>query len=312
MEKVLILGPSVTDIVQEVNKLPKEGEEIVPLLTRQRISGMGYCAAHLFSLLDMPALLYTNPGSGLYGDFVQAGLDREKIEWISRNEETAGCLYTLVDSSGNAVRMAVPGSEYGFLPYGHAEAGTFVLLDGSYLYDETADLFPEIFTDEARTVLFCPHYAGIEADPDLFRTLLESSPWLYLSEEEAAAYGEGKDLGRIASDLHALTQKPVIILRSNGSGYFLDGADAFETDSRITKIKDRTGMGEAFAAGFLLAKNAGADNRSALSFACECAALAASSESSVIEAKDKERVRNLLVQAILTESRGGRMQDFLS
>ena len=313
MENVLIIGPSVTDIVQRVRKLPQEGEEIIPLKTEERISGAGYCAAHLFALADMPAFLYTNIGSGIYAEKVRAQLERENIACESRNEETAGCMYTLCDPEGNTVRMAVPGSEYGFLPIGSLNSGRFVFLDGSYLYDETSDLFPEVFTSGEKTVLFAPHYAGADADPDLFRTILESGPWLAMTEEEAAMCGgREKDLRKIVQGLNAVTHQPVIILRTGGSGYYFDGRDEFEVNAGKGRIIDRAGMAEAHTAAFLLAKNAGADNRSAMTFAGECAALAGSSASSVIAEKDRETVRSLLVQAILTESRGGRMQDFLS
>ena len=312
MEKVLIFGPSLTELVSFVERFPKEGEEIHPLRTEERISGAGYIAAHLFSMINMPVLLYTNPGSGVYGERVSAALNAEKIEYISRNEETAGCLYTLVDSKGNALRMAAAGSEYGFLPFDSAEEGESVLLDGTYLYDADSELLPDVMLEEGRTVLFCPHYAGIEADPRLFEALLKSGPILHLSEEEAASYGgQEKDLRKIAADLNAVTHQPVIILRSDGSGYFHDEADDFQMKSFLFSLKDRTGMAETHAAAYLMARNAGADNRSAMAFAGECAALAGQTELSVIEEKEKETVRQLLIQAILTKS-FTRLQDFLS
>ncbi len=313
MDKILIFGPSVMDLVQHVKRLPREGEEIVPLSRNQRISGSGFCMADLFRFLNMPYHLYTSAGTGLYGEEVKDRLDRLGFSYSSKSSEVAGCMYTLMDEAGNTARFAVPGGEYDFVEEDHPES-RYAILDGSYLYEADCDPLPDLFLQEHTAVLFCPHQAGVETDPVLWEAILRTGPIIHLCEEEAALLKEEdtQDLKSVAETIHLLTHQPVIILRTDGSGYYYEKGQEFIMPSAVDSLTDRTGMSEAHAAAFLLARNAGVDVRSAMRFASECAALAAKSAESVIAEADHETVRQFLIQAIMTESRGGHGNGSLS
>ena len=314
MEKVIIYGPSMIDLVQHVIKLPQEGEEIEPVRSLQRISGSGYCMADFFRFLKMPYLLYTCTGTGVYGSTVRKMMNLQEFEYVSVRDDVAGCRYTLVDQDGYTAVFAVPGCEYGFLPQEEAEEGRYAILDGSYLYDEESESIPDILLSEHTEVMFCPNHAGVETDPVLFEALMKTGPMVHLSEEEAGLLGENDtpDLREIAEGISRKSGNAVIVLRTDGSGYYHAPGNAFTVPSFVHEIKDRSGMQEAHAAAFVLARSSGVDVRSAMQFAGECAALAAESDLAVIREKDYEYIRQLLIDAIMTESKGGRAEGPLS
>ena len=126
MNKLLFIGSTVVDVIINIDHLPRTCEDVN--VYGQELA-MGGCAFNAYSMarrFGAPCQLFSPVGAGIYGDYVQAHLDREEIRVpIPRPEKENGCCYCFVEPNGERTFVSYHGAEYLF------EKGWFDALNAS-------------------------------------------------------------------------------------------------------------------------------------------------------------------------------------
>lgn len=278
MDKLMIIGPVVTDIVTYVKRLPRGNEEMQVENSEQRVSGMGYHTALMMSLFRFPYELLSDCGSGVYGTGAFDACVQEGIEVKQNHPGIAGCTYHIVDPEGNYQYYCVPGAEYDFDPDIMQEIDpkqfSAIALCGDMFCGEGADDLMEMLREVELPLYFQCGMRVDEAGDAAMSSLYALNPVLLLNEADALFLnGNEEDIDVAARNLHARTQAPVIILKNGEGAYYYDGSESY-----IAPFADYA-ESEIYFAAFLAARTAGVDYRNALVFAGECMALDETEES---------------------------------
>ena len=203
MTKLLFIGSTVVDVIINIDHLPRTCEDVN--VYGQELA-MGGCAFNAYSMarrFGAPCQLFSPVGAGIYGDYVQAHLDREGIQVpIPRPEKENGCCYCCVEPGGERTFVSYHGAEYLF------EKEWFDALDaseigGAYFCGIEVEDPPgeNIITFLEENPHITPYFAPgpriTRLQPERLRRILALHPVLHLNEEEAksaaAMYGQSTD-----------------------------------------------------------------------------------------------------------------------
>lgn len=278
MDKLMIIGPVVTDIVSYVKTLPRGNEEMQVEDYEQRIGGMGYHTALMMSLFRFPYELLSDCGSGVYGTAAYDACVQEGLEVKQNNPGIAGCTYHIVDPEGNYQYYCVPGTEYDFDPDIMQEIDpkqfSAIALCGDMFCGEGADDLMEMLREVELPLYFQCGMRIDEAGEAALSSLYALNPVLLLNEADALfLIGKEEGIDTAAEKLHARTQAPVIILKNGEGAYYYDGSESY-----IAPFAEHT-ESEIYFAAFLAARTAGVDYKNALVFAGGCMTLDETEES---------------------------------
>lgn len=114
MKKILVIGSTVADVMIEIDHLPGAEEDIIPKSQKLSLGGCAYNVSNMLRLFQIPYILFSPVGTGIYGEFVKKELEKQKIRTTLLPQQENGCCYCLIDKSGNRTFMAVHGAEYQF------------------------------------------------------------------------------------------------------------------------------------------------------------------------------------------------------
>ena len=100
MSKALVIGSTVCDIMVYLDRLPsREGDAHI----HEQTWSLGGCAFNVVSVLhalDQNVDFISPVGTGVYGDFVKAELERLGIQTPISVTGANGCCYCFIESDG--------------------------------------------------------------------------------------------------------------------------------------------------------------------------------------------------------------------
>lgn len=78
-KNVLVIGSTVCDILIRVDHLPSVEEDVNPESQQMALGGCAFNVWNMLRLFQVPALLYSPVGTGLYGEYVRSQLNQIHI-----------------------------------------------------------------------------------------------------------------------------------------------------------------------------------------------------------------------------------------
>ncbi len=114
MEKILVIGSTVTDVNLFMDHLPAAEEDVIPYRQKMTLGGCAYNVSNVLRIFGVPYTLFSPVGTGVYGRFVRDHLQRLDIVPAIETLEENGCCYCLNDAQGNRSFMSLHGAEYRF------------------------------------------------------------------------------------------------------------------------------------------------------------------------------------------------------
>ena len=116
MKKVLVIGSTVVDIIVQLeDRLPKTGEDVHVLSQRMSLGGCAYNVSDSIRHFQVPYILFSPIGTGVYGSFVRQELANRGISTpIPTPSMDNGCCYCFVESTGERTFVCHHGAEYRF------------------------------------------------------------------------------------------------------------------------------------------------------------------------------------------------------
>ena len=221
MNKTLVIGSAVCDIVIPVEHLPSRSEDIN--LYRQDMS-LGGCAFNVCDCLRhfrVPFIPFLPVGSGIYGRFVREGLqERGIVPFCPAPAAENGCCYCLVEPDGERTFLCYHGAEYLF------EEAWFTQFEQSAEADQIDRVYVCGLEIEERTgetilaflerhpeysVFFAPSARICQIAPQRMQRMLDLHPVLHLNEDEALRYTGCGCVEQAGRELASRTQNTVLI-----------------------------------------------------------------------------------------------------
>ena len=113
--KALIIGSTAVDVIIEIDRLPKTGDDINTKSKVLNVGGCAYNVASMLSYLSKDFDLISPVGSGYFGDFVNKTLAMNGFSApLARTRDENGCCYCFVENNGERSFVCHRGAEYVF------------------------------------------------------------------------------------------------------------------------------------------------------------------------------------------------------
>lgn len=260
--QIVFIGSTVVDVILQLPHLPIRQEDINIQSQSMHIGGCASNASWIAHLLQVPYLLFSPVGTGMYADMVKAELQRRHQPLLLQSEEENGCCYCMVEADGERTFLSLHGAEY------HFRREWFSLLP-----DTTDTVYVcglEIEEESGRYIL-----EYLQAHPDLtiyfasgprishiakkrLEILFSLHCILHLNEEEALHYTGCLCVEEAAFALYQRTQQAVIITCGAKGCYIQEKAQlAYWINSPRVPIIDTIGAGDAHIGSIIALRKAG-------------------------------------------------------
>ena len=292
MKKILVIGSTVADVMIEIDHLPQPEEDIIPKRQKLSLGGCAYNVSNMLRLFEIPYILFSPVGTGIYGDFVRKELAKQKIETVLSPQQENGCCYCLIDQSGNRTFMAVHGAEYRFQKKWFDQIDTDQI-DSIYVcgleMEESSgeDILNFLERCDNKTIYYAPGPRINSVPPKRQKRLFALKPILHLNAREAAAWlkKEGKspeanereendsytvtEVIKIAEATAEITENTVIV--TNGAAgtvcFVPQNNQSYTIPAKKVKQIDGTGAGDAHIGTYMACLALGDSNLEALTMA---------------------------------------------
>lgn len=252
MKKVLVIGSTVVDVVVNlVDHLPKTGEDVHIKSQHMSLGGCAYNVSDSIRHFQVPYILFSPVGTGVYGNFIREELLNRGISSpIPTPERENGCCYCFVEDTGERSFISYHGAEYLFekewfslIPLEDIDS---VYICGLEIEENTGENIVEFLEAHPELIIyFAPGPRLTVINPKLVERLYRLSPVLHLNETEALSASGKSTVQEAAAFLYEKTNNTVIVTLGEKGCFFFDGKEA-ETVPPVPAIQaDTIGAGDS-------------------------------------------------------------------
>ena len=276
--RIVVVGDVMTDVVASLSGPVAHGSD-TPARISLRGGGAGANVAVWLARAGAAVTLIGRVGADAAGGAAAAGLRAEGVDARLAIDPTR--------ATGTCVVLVEPGGERSMLPDSGANAGLEVVAlpqDAAHLHVAGYALLHPGSRPAALALLAAARASGlsVSVDPASAAPLRRAGPAAFLewsagadlllpNRDEAAALTGEADPAAAARALTAHAREVVVKLGAEGA-LWTDGATSVRAAALDLPVTDTTGAGDAFAAGLLAARLAGAGPAEALAAGCALAA----------------------------------------
>ena len=299
MSKALVIGSTVCDVMVYLDRLPsREGDAHI----HEQTWSLGGCAFNVTSVLHALGqnVDFISPvGTGVYGDFVKAELERLGIQTPISVTGANGCCYCFIESDGERTFLSDHGVEYGFQKEWLQSLGQkrydFIYLCGLEVEEPTGmELIQSISKLEGQ-VIFAPGPRGLLIPKDRLEAIYDQHPILHVNEVEALEFSGCKEIHQAVEGLYQRTGQLVIVTLGEKGAIAYDG-NWYKAAGIPTKVIDTVGAGDSHVGAFIAARLEGLDIAKALSFANKVSSRIVASKGVHLTKEQQEALRTELKQ----------------
>ena len=252
MKKALIIGSTVVDvIVNLVGSLPRTGEDVHVRTQHMSLGGCAYNVSDSVRHFQVPYILFSPVGTGVYGYFVREELKKKGIASpIPSPNMDNGCCYCFVEKSGERTFISYHGAEYLFrkdwFDLIDPEEIDSVYICGLEIEEVTGNNVVEFLEKNPQlTVFFAPGPRLTVIDQALVNRIYNLSPILHLNETEALDASGKATVSEAGAYLYSKTHNTVIITLGEEGCYYFDGTAEEIIPPVPTTQADTIGAGDS-------------------------------------------------------------------
>lgn len=270
MSKALVIGSTVCDVMVYLDRLPsREGDAHI----HEQTWSLGGCAFNVTSVLHALGqnVDFISPvGTGVYGDFVKAELERLGIQTPVSVNGANGCCYCFIESDGERTFLSDHGVEYSFQADWLKEIETdrfdYIYLCGLEVEEPTGFELVQSVSQLKGRVIFAPGPRGLLIPKERLEAIYDLHPILHVNEAEAKAFSACQEIADAAKILYQRTGQLVVVTLGEKGAIAYDG-NWYEAAGFPTEVRDTVGAGDSHLGAFLAASLQGLDVEDALTFA---------------------------------------------
>lgn len=275
MEKphVAIIGSCVCDVIIELPHLPISKEDVNVKNQSLSLGGCACNVANIIQLFEIPYVLFSPIGTGIYGDFVREQLIRNSMHSLLPHVDGEnGCCYCMIEESGERTFISYHGAEYRFQPECFNILETYpidtIYVCGLEIEEETGiHILNYLRRHKDCTIYFAPGPRICYIEESKMKAMLELGVILHINEQEALQYTKRSSIEQASRVLFQLTHSPIIITLGENGSYCYDGIhDIREDSTKITPV-DTIGAGDSHIGSILATRSNQMDWKQSLAIA---------------------------------------------
>ncbi len=279
MKKTLVIGSTTLDVIITVPSLPSRKDDVNIQSQTVVLGGCAYNVQTILRLAELPHVLCSPVGSGLYGDYVFKELTALNIRPFIRIEgEDNGCCYCYVEPDGERTFIAYHGVEYTFDPRWMdgiaADDIDSVYVCGLEIEERTGNEIIAYLkalssngSGPAPVIYFGvgPRIASIEKKR--MQEIFALRPVVHLNKEELLAYTGRDTLEDGAKGLFGETGNTIIVTDGADGSYYFDDTGLHHVPSVPVAVVDTIGAGDSHMGAIIASRKLGASFLESLRFA---------------------------------------------
>lgn len=298
MKKILVIGSTVVDIIVELmERLPRTGEDVHVRRQQMSLGGCAYNVSDSVRHFQVPYILFSPVGTGIYGYYVREELKKRGISSpIPSPNLDNGCCYCFVESSGERTFVSYHGAEYLFrrewFDLIDTEEIDSVYICGLEIEETTGSVIVEFLEKNPQLkIFFAPGPRLTVIDPELVQRIYRLSPILHLNENEALEVTGASSLSESALCLYEKTQNAVIITLGERGCYYYDGSKEEIIPAVKSRQIDTIGAGDSHIGSVIACLKLGQPLPAAIANANKVAAAVVENSSAILPDEEFAKLR---------------------
>lgn len=249
--KTLVIGAAIVDMVMQVDRIPKSGEDVIGKDTKVMVGGCAYNVASTMHNLDCDHDLCVPVGNGMYASIVRKKLLENGYPILIQDDtDDNGFCLCLVEKNGERTFITVQGVEGNFKTswFDTLDMNDYdnIYLAGYQVCDHNGSVVAQwMRTLENKTIYFAPGPVICDIDPETMTQLMKLNPLLHLNEKELFDFTKETDLDTALHTLYRKNHNLIIVtLGSRGAAYY-DGTHITTIPSVPVSVVDTIGAGDS-------------------------------------------------------------------
>lgn len=279
--RTLVVGAAIVDMMMQIERLPKSGEDIPCKETKTVVGGCAYNVANTLRNLNCEHDLCVPVGKGTFADIIRRGMKEKGYEpVIEVVEEDNGYCLSLIEADGERTFITVQGAEC------HFKSEWFEKIDMSR-YDNIylagyqvcgksgeiiADWLKNVSDIEKKQIFFAPGPMITSIEPETMKKIFALKPVLHINEAEAKAYTQQENVEEAIKSLYATSGNTVFVTLGSKGTMFYDGEKMEQVDSVKTTVVDTVGAGDSHIGAIIAGLSKGMEVKDAVLLANRTAA----------------------------------------
>lgn len=259
-KRILVLGSAVIDVIIDIERLPKAGEDIPDIQKGMIVGGCAFNVSKILDGLHMPHDLCVPVGQGMYANRIRQALRQGGHDVLIEDDRCDnGYSLSLVEKDGERTFISIDGIETKWQDawlvnldatrYDYVYASGYGFQDGNTSGDVIMRFLHRKKPDCRLVLDPGPRLLGKQFEEDL----LQMGTILEMNQAEAKAMGQSEDVRQAARNLQKRTGQPVIVTMGKAGTLCCTSEEETTVPAVPVKAIDTIGAGDSHTAGFLAA-----------------------------------------------------------
>lgn len=250
-DQCLVIGAAMLDIIVEIDRLPKSGEDVYAKNQNMAVGGCAYNAADILKHFRVKHTFFAPVGTGMYADFIEKELKKSgHVSAVKTTEMDNGYCMCMVEADGERTFLTMPGIECRFRKewFDALDGGAYhsAYVSGYELEGEGGSVILDFLEKNSDiNVYYAPGPRITYISEDKRKRMTALSPVLHLNEMEALAYTGKTSVEEAAAALEAETDNTVIITLGKKGVYLREEKEGKVIPSKEAKVVDTIGAGDS-------------------------------------------------------------------
>ena len=294
-DKCLIIGAAMLDIIMEIDRLPKSGEDIYAKSQDMTVGGCAYNASDILKHFKVKHTFFAPVGMGMYAGFIEKELEKSgHVSAVKSEKMDNGYCLCMVEADGERTFLTIPGIECRFekewFDELHAEEYHSAYVSGYELEGEGGAVILEFLEKNPEIeVYYAPGPRITYVSEEKRKRMSALSPVLHLNEMEALTYTEKRAVEEAAKALSKETNNTVIITLGSKGAYLMENGIGTVITSEKAEVVDTIGAGDSHIGAVMAMRALGNDFEMAVQAANKVSAMVVGVKGPTLTAEEFEK-----------------------
>lgn len=250
-KKCLIIGAAMLDIIMEIDRLPRSGEDMYAKGQKMTVGGCAYNAADILKHFQVDHTFFAPVGTGMYARFIEEELKRSGHESaVKSGQMDNGYCLCMVEADGERTFVTMPGIECRFeKEWFDSLAGKdyeSAYVSGYEIEGEGGDVILDFLESVPDILVYYAPGPRITYIPDEKRDrLYRLHPVLHLNETESISATGADTAEDAALRLAGKTGNVVIITLGDRGVLLCEGGKTSVIPAERAEVVDTIGAGDS-------------------------------------------------------------------
>ena len=249
--KTLVVGAAIIDIIMQVERIPKSGEDVIGKNTKVMVGGCAYNVASTLKNLECEHDLCVPVGSGMHAEIIRAKLKNNGYPILIQDEqEDNGFSMCLVEKDGERTFITVQGIEGEFRQnwFEKLDMNEYqnVYIAGYQVCGENGNVISKWLTGlKEKDIYFAPGPVICEIEKEVMQQILSVHTILHLNEKELFDFTKKDSLEQALEALHDMNENRIIVTLGSEGAVYYDGNEIVKVPTVKAQVVDTIGAGDS-------------------------------------------------------------------